>query len=211
MQFLYCLLRLALVSASVIDVAKKSYDCGGAACVNAAKLLQDQCGERGVSDPKCACGMSDAYFVQLHECSKDCKGLQIEGYTGPNDYKKAYCLQASQDNYLPVSAAALGTTTLASKSAAPPPPPPATPAPAPTPSTTSKPKPTITKSVTKTSTTGKAAAGGKTKAVTTTAKKGVPTGYANVTGAIPRAGGVSIDSGKAVIVTLLGLVAFLLF
>ena len=47
MQFLYCLLRLALVSASVIDVAKKSYDCGGAACVNAAKLLQDQCGERG--------------------------------------------------------------------------------------------------------------------------------------------------------------------
>lgn len=217
MKFRYCLLSFAFVSASVAGVYQKSYDCGGTACVNAARLLQNQCGDRGVSDPRCACEMSDDYFIQLHECSKDCKGLQIEGYTGPNDYKKAYCLQASQENYLPVAvAAAMGTSALQSKAAV-------QPVPSKTQSSsiasTSKPKSTVSKSVTKTSTTGKAAAAAsaatstaksKSKSWTKTSTKGAAAGNVNSTGSVSKAGDVSVHTGNAILVNLAGLFAFLL-
>ncbi|RCK65653.1 hypothetical protein Cantr_01310 [Candida viswanathii] len=117
----------------------------------------------------------------------------------------------------PVSAAAMGTPSGGSQSApAPsltvaPPATPATPA-APATSATSKPKPTITKSAAKSTATGKVAPGAaKSKPWTSTAKVGVPTGYANVTGAISRAGDVPVSTGSAMLASLLGLIAFLLF
>lgn len=87
-----CLYLLTLAS---VSIAELSYDCGTAPCLDAAKMFKDLCGDLGPLHQKCACGMSDGYFNLLYECSKECKGLQIEGYTGPNDYKKAYCTQAS--------------------------------------------------------------------------------------------------------------------
>ncbi|EMG47660.1 PGA28 Probable GPI-anchored adhesin-like protein PGA28 [Candida maltosa Xu316] len=113
----FAILTVLSLSSAASSKASTDYDCSTAPCLAAASILTEKCGDEGVTDSKCACGLPDSYFIALYDCSKDCKGLQIDGYTGPNDYKNAYCLQASQSDYVHVSAAGVKTSAQAAKTA----------------------------------------------------------------------------------------------